>query len=70
MELTGQGLTPGKAWACNVVRTLPGQGVQAWSLPAGVEPRPEGLGILLFTHERDQGLAMPSLPRMPPAGGE
>jgi hypothetical protein len=39
----------GKAWACNVVRVLPGRGVQAWSLPADVEPRPEGLGLLIFT---------------------
>jgi hypothetical protein len=34
-----------------VIRTLPGQGVQAFSLPAGVpeeDPRLEGMGLLLF----------------------
>ncbi len=48
-ELTGDTPTVGKAWACNVVRVLPGRGVQAWSLPADVRPRPEGMGLLLFT---------------------
>lgn len=71
MELTGDGVTPGKAWACNLVRVLPGQGVQAWSLPAGVEPRPEGLGLLLFMQERQpNGAVAPSLTRMPPAQGD
>jgi hypothetical protein len=52
--LTGDGVTPGRAWACNVVRVLPGRGVQAWSLPAEVPEealRPEGMGLLLFTQE-------------------
>jgi hypothetical protein len=48
-ELTGDVPTIGKAWAVNVVRVLPGRGVQAWSLPADVRPRPEGMGLLLFT---------------------
>lgn len=48
-ELTGDAMNAGKAWACNVVRTLPGRGVQAWSLPADVLPRPEGMGLLMFT---------------------
>jgi hypothetical protein len=47
-ELTGDVPTIGKAWAVNVVRVLPGRGVQAWSLPADVRPRPEGMGLLLF----------------------
>ncbi|HKA06534.1 MAG TPA: hypothetical protein VKD71_04700 [Gemmataceae bacterium] len=47
-ELTGDVITPGKLWAVNVVRTVPGKGVQAWSGPAGVTPRPEGMGILTF----------------------
>ncbi len=47
-ELTGDIPTIGKAWAVNVVRVLPGRGVQAWSLPADVHPRPEGMGLLLF----------------------
>jgi photosystem II stability/assembly factor-like uncharacterized protein len=50
-ELTGDGVTVGSAWACNIVRVLPGRGVQAWSVPADVQPRPEGMGLLLFTSE-------------------
>jgi photosystem II stability/assembly factor-like uncharacterized protein len=48
-ELTGDRVRKGTAWAFNVVRILPGQGVQAFSLPADLEPRPEGMGLLLFT---------------------
>ena len=48
-ELTGNRILPNAAWACNVVRVLPGRGVQAWSLPADVQPRPDGMGVLLFT---------------------
>lgn len=51
VELTGEPVTVGKAWACNLVRVLPGRGVQAFSLPADVEPRPEGMGLLLYTAE-------------------
>lgn len=51
VELTADAVTVGRAWACNVVRILPGQGVQAWALPADVRPRPEGMGLLLFTAE-------------------
>jgi hypothetical protein len=47
-ELTGDVVTTGKLWAVNVVRTVPGRGVQAWGAPAGVAPRPEGMGILTF----------------------
>jgi photosystem II stability/assembly factor-like uncharacterized protein len=47
-ELLGDRVLPGNVWAFNVVRILPGRGVQAWSAPAGVEPRPEGLGLLMF----------------------
>lgn len=50
-ELTADTVTLGRTWACNVVRVLPGRGVQAWSLPAGVEPRPEGMGLLMFLQE-------------------
>lgn len=55
-QLTGDRVTHGSAWACNVVRTLPGRGVQAWSLPADVQPRPEGMGLLLFQPERAEVL--------------
>ena len=50
--LTGDVITPGQAWAVNVVRVLPGRGVQAFSLPAEAPEealRPEGMGLLLFT---------------------
>ena len=47
-ELTGDVVVPGKLWAVNVVRTVPGKGIQAWSGPADVNPRPEGMGILTF----------------------
>ncbi len=51
-ELTGDTITAGKLWAINVVRMVPGKGVQAWSGPAGVTPRPEGMGLLTFVGER------------------
>lgn len=51
IELTGDPVSLGTCWACNVVRVLPGRGVQAWSQPADAEPRPEGLGLMLFVDE-------------------
>ncbi|HEV3258647.1 MAG TPA: YCF48-related protein [Gemmataceae bacterium] len=51
IELTGDAVTVGRAWACNLVRVIPGRGVQAFSLPADVQPRPEGMGLLLFSAE-------------------
>jgi photosystem II stability/assembly factor-like uncharacterized protein len=50
-ELTDAAPTIGRAWAVNIVRVLPGRGVQAWSLPADVRPRPEGMGLLLFADD-------------------
>jgi photosystem II stability/assembly factor-like uncharacterized protein len=63
-ELTGERITSGKAWACNVVRVLPGRGVQAFSTPADVQPRPEGMGLLIFTHDPERTAAAP----LPPMG--
>ncbi|HEV3445057.1 MAG TPA: YCF48-related protein [Gemmataceae bacterium] len=57
MELTGDTVTAGRAWACNIVRTLPGRGVQAWSLPAEVQPRPEGMGLLMFVPQQKAAAA-------------
>jgi photosystem II stability/assembly factor-like uncharacterized protein len=57
VALTSDGITAGRTWACNVVRVLPGRGVQAWSLPAEVPEeslRPEGMGLLTFTQEQKQ----------------
>jgi photosystem II stability/assembly factor-like uncharacterized protein len=51
VELTGDTVTVGHTWACNLIRVLPGRGVQAWSLPADVQPRPEGMGLLMFVEE-------------------
>lgn len=51
IELSGDTVTPGKTWACNLVRVLPGRGVQALSTPADVQPRPEGMGLLMFISE-------------------
>ncbi len=54
LALTSDAITSGKAWACNVVRVVPGRGVQAWSLPAEVPEeslRPEGMGLLLFSQD-------------------
>jgi photosystem II stability/assembly factor-like uncharacterized protein len=50
--LSGDAVSAGRAWACNVVRVLPGRGVQALSLPAEAPEealRPEGMGLLLFS---------------------
>jgi hypothetical protein len=47
-ELTSDLVKPGQVWAANVVRILPGRGVQAVSVPADVTPRPEGMGLLWF----------------------
>lgn len=58
-ELTRDAVPLGSAWACNIVRTLPGRGVQSWSLPADVEPRPEGMCLLLF----HQDAARPAMPQ-------
>jgi photosystem II stability/assembly factor-like uncharacterized protein len=52
VELTGESINIGRLWSCNVVRVVPGAGVQAWSLPADVDPRPEGMGLLMFHNER------------------
>ncbi|MBY0527175.1 MAG: hypothetical protein K2R98_27515 [Gemmataceae bacterium] len=66
-ELSAEGVTPGRAWACNLVRTVPGRGVQAWSVPADVTPRPEGMGLLLFQQDgrRPTTAEAPTRPMMP-----
>ncbi len=53
-ELTGQRLALNTAWAFNLVRIVPGQGVQSWSQPADVRPRPEGMSLLLFQQDAER----------------
>lgn len=38
----------GEAWACGLQRVVPSLGLQAWSRPAAVEPRPDGFGLVIF----------------------
>jgi photosystem II stability/assembly factor-like uncharacterized protein len=57
VALSSDRISAGRAWACNVVRVLPGRGVQAWSLPAEAPEetlRPEGMGLLIFTQNLAQ----------------
>ena len=63
-ELTSQRIALGSAWAFNVVRTVPGRGVQSWSQPADVQPRPEGMSLLIFQQEgaQKQVAPMPTAP--------
>jgi photosystem II stability/assembly factor-like uncharacterized protein/tetratricopeptide (TPR) repeat protein len=58
-ELSSESVGIGRTWACNVVRTLPGRGVQAWSVPADVQPRPEGMGLLMFMQDLQNGAPAP-----------
>jgi hypothetical protein len=47
-ELSSERINQSTAWAFNVIRIIPGRGVQSWSAPADVEPRPEGMSVLTF----------------------
>jgi photosystem II stability/assembly factor-like uncharacterized protein len=73
-ELTGEPVTLNRTWACNVVRILPGRGVQAWSVPADVQPRPEGMGLLMFTADPAKAgkaaAVTPKLPTVVPGTGQ
>jgi photosystem II stability/assembly factor-like uncharacterized protein len=62
--LTSERIALGSAWAFNVVRIVPGHGVQSWSQPADVRPRLEGMSPLLFQQDpaRAQGRPMPPGP--------
>jgi photosystem II stability/assembly factor-like uncharacterized protein len=51
-ELTGDRPAPGKSWAVNISRVVPGEGILTWSGPAENEPRPEGMGLLQFQADR------------------
>jgi photosystem II stability/assembly factor-like uncharacterized protein len=58
-ELTGQRIALNSAWAFNLTRVVPGQGVQSWSQPADVRPRPEGMTLLLFQQDAERAPAQP-----------
>ncbi len=58
-ELTGEPINLNSVWAFNLVRTLPGQGVQSFSQPADVEPRPEGMTLLMFVQDAQRAKAAP-----------
>jgi photosystem II stability/assembly factor-like uncharacterized protein len=65
--LTGDPVAHGHAWACNVVRVVPGAGVQSFSQPAEVPEeamRLEGMGLLMFMQETHP---VDATRRMPPA---
>jgi hypothetical protein len=65
--LSADHITPGRAWAANVVRVVPGQGVQALSLPAEAPEealRPEGMGLLLFTQQELRPASRPEARRL------
>jgi hypothetical protein len=47
-ELSGRPVKPGEMWAFNLARVIPGKGIQGFSTPADVEPRTDGLGLLMF----------------------
>jgi photosystem II stability/assembly factor-like uncharacterized protein len=56
VALTSDHFIPGTTWAANVVRVLPGRGVQAFSLPADAPEqamRPEGMGLLMFAQPQE-----------------
>lgn len=47
-ELAAGPIAPNTTWAIGVQRIVPQMGIQSWTTPAGVEPRPEGFGLLRF----------------------
>ncbi|MCI0642152.1 MAG: YCF48-related protein [Gemmataceae bacterium] len=63
-EMSADRVAVNSAWAVNVVRVLPGRGVQAWSLPADAQPRPEGMALMLFQQQPNR----PAAEAMPKAG--
>jgi hypothetical protein len=60
-ELTPTAPADGTVWAFNAVRIIPNRSVSAWSQPAGIEPKPEGMGLLFFS---DGATAPPPRPAL------
>jgi hypothetical protein len=52
VELTGDTRRAGQTWAFNLVRTIPGKGVQSYSGPADSTPRPEGMGLITLIEKQ------------------
>jgi Carbohydrate family 9 binding domain-like len=48
-ELTDTPPADGTVWAFNATRIIPGKGIMSWSRPTGVAPRPEAMGLLIFS---------------------
>jgi hypothetical protein len=46
-------------WAFNLVHIIPGEGVQGWSQPTDVRPRPEGMSLLIFQQDTERGAVQP-----------
>jgi photosystem II stability/assembly factor-like uncharacterized protein len=60
-ELTSEPITmTDTRWICNMTRVLPGRGVQSFSQPADVRPRPEGMCGLIFS--QPNGRTAPPMP--------
>jgi hypothetical protein len=47
-ELTGTPPAAGQTWGVNVVRVVPGVGVDSWGGPCDAAPRPAALGLMHF----------------------
>jgi len=58
-ELSSERIGQQTAWAFNVVRVMPGRGVQGWSLPADVRPRLEGMSLLMFQTAGNRPMMQP-----------
>jgi hypothetical protein len=51
-ELTPDGPRSNNVWALGVQRIVPGVGIQSFTKPASVQPRPEGFALLVFQDAR------------------
>lgn len=47
-ELAGERPQPRYVWALGIERTIPGEGVQSWTIPVSAPARPESFGYLIF----------------------
>jgi hypothetical protein len=47
-ELSPKKLQVRDVWAIGIQRIIPRRGLQSFTLPAAIEPRPEGIGLMVF----------------------